>query len=233
MSSKFKFHRRRQGFTLVEMLVTMSLMGLVTVGLLRFTIQALNIYSYDGGRLMVNKDMRTFTSDLATDAVASNYFRIYPDFQTRTAPVTDGNSGEFLVLVFTDTALNDSADGTIKAGRTLITQLVGYYRDPFNPTDPTSLGPVRKFDTGLPGSAHAITSADQILDLPTLLTNYAPTSSAHSNPIVIQLAQGLADGNLFYDYYDRSVMIRGQIVERGNQTKNAVNTYNFTVSPRG
>jgi ABC-type cobalt transport system substrate-binding protein len=203
----------------------MGLMGLVTVGLLRFTIQALNIYYYDGGRLMVNKDIRTFTSDLATDAVASNYFRIYPDFQTRTTPVTDGNSGEFLVLVFTDT--------NTSTGATIITQLVGYYRDPVNPTDPTSLGPVRKFDTGLPGTAHAIATADQTKDLPTLLTSYAPTSAAHSNPVVIQLAQGLADGNLFYDYYDRSVMIRGQIVEHGNQTRNAVNTYNFTVSPRG
>lgn len=218
MSSKSKFHHRRRGFTLVEMLVTMGLMGLVTVGLLRFTIQALNIYYYDGGRLMVNKDIRTFTSDLATDAVASNYFRIYPDFQTRTTPVTDGNSGEFLVLVFTDT--------NTSTGAAVITQLVGYYRDPVNPSDPTSLGPVRKFNS-------LIATADQTTDLPTLLTSYAPTSAAHSNPVVIQLAQGLADGNLFYDYYDRSVMIRGQIVEHGNQTRNAVNTYNFTVSPRG
>jgi prepilin-type N-terminal cleavage/methylation domain-containing protein len=217
--------RRRRGYTLVEMMVAVGVMSLVTVGTLRFGIQALNVYFFDSGRLMVNKDMRTFTNSLATDAVASNYFRIYPDFQTRSAPVTDGNSGDFLVLVFTD---SNPANGTY-----FITQLVGYYRDPVDTTDPASLGPVRRFDTGLPGTAHAISVADQTKSLPDLLTLYAPTSAAHSNPIVVQLAQGLADGNLFYDYYDRSIMIRGQIVERGNQVRSAINTYNFTVSPRG
>jgi prepilin-type N-terminal cleavage/methylation domain-containing protein len=218
MRRNSKLRRDSRGYTLVEMLVTVGLMSLVTIGVLRFAIQSLNIYFYDTGRLMVNKDIRTFTSDLATDAVASNYFRIYTDFQTRATPVTDGNSGEFLVLIYTDS--------NVSTGAILITQLVGYYRDPTNPTDPTSLGPVRKFN-------YNIASADQNKSLADLLTQYAPTSGAHNNPVVIQLAQGLSDGNLFYDYYDRSIMIRGQIVERGNQMKSAVNTYNFTVSPRG
>jgi hypothetical protein len=211
-------HRRpSRGFTLIEALVTLGLMGLVTVGVLRFAIQALNIYHYDGGRLLVNKDIRTFTSSIAADAVASNYFRIYPDYQTRTA-VTDGNSGDFLLLIFT--AMNATT------GASTIERLIGYYRDPANTSDPASLGPVRRFDV-------AIATADQSLDLATLLTQYAPTTSTHANPVVIQLAQGLANGDLFYNYYDRSVMIRGQIVEQGNQMRSAVNTYNFTVSPRG
>jgi len=218
MIPKQNLRRRTRAFTLLEMLIAVGLVGLVTVGVLRFAIQALNIYYYDSGRLMVNKDIRTFTSLLATDAVASNYFRIYPDFQTRTAPVTDGPSGEFMVLIFTETS--------VTTGANTITQLIGYYRDPVDATDPTSLGPVRRFNV-------LIAAADQTKDLPTLLTQYAPTSAAHSNPVVIQLAQGLADGNLFYDYYDRSIMIRGQIVERGDQTRSAINTYNFTVSPRG
>jgi prepilin-type N-terminal cleavage/methylation domain-containing protein len=210
--------RRSRGYTLIEILVTMGLLALITVGVLRFGIQALNTYFYDSGRLMVNKDIRTFTSDLATDAVASNYFRIFSDFQSRTTPITDGLSGEFLVLIYTDS--------NVSTGAIVITQVVGYYRDPVNPSDPTSLGPVRKFNA-------TIASADQSKSLTDLLNQYAPTSTAHSNPVVIQLAQGLSDGNLFYDYYDRSIMIRGQIVERGDQTRSAVNTYNFTVSPRG
>lgn len=222
MNPKFpigRTSRHSRGYTLVEMLVTVGLIGVVTLGLLSFTMQSMRIYFYDSGRLMVNKDIRTFTSDLATDAVASNYFRIYPDFQHRDTAVTDGNSGEFLVLIFTDS--------NVTTGAILITQLVGYYRDPKDPTDPTSLGPVRKFNFN-------IATADQGKSLPDLLTQYAPTTASSSNPVVIQLAQGLSDGNLFYDYYDRSIMIRGQIVDYGSKGgRAAINTYNFTVSPRG
>jgi hypothetical protein len=201
------------------MLVAVGLMGLVTVGVLSFVFQTMRIYAYDGGRLMVNRDMRSFTNTLANDAVASNYFRIYPDFQTRTAFVTDGTSGDFLVLAFTD---SNNATGAY-----YITQLVGYYRDPADPTNPSSLGPVRRFST-------MIATADQSKDLPTLVAQYVPTSTTANNPVVIQLAQGLSDGSLFYDYRDRSIMVRGQIVDYGARGgRAAVNTYNFTVSPRG
>ena len=33
--------------------------------------------------------------------------------------------------------------------------------------------------------------------------------------------QGLADGNLFYNFKDNAVMIRGQIIEEGNQRRQA------------
>lgn len=203
----------------MEIMVAVGLLGLVIGGVLRFAIQSLNTYLYDSGRLMVNRDMRTFTGSLARDAVASNYFRIYPDFQTRSAFVTDGTSGDFLVLAFTD--INSTA------GTYYITQLIGYYRDPSNPNDPASLGPVRRFSVN-------IATADRTKDLPTLVAQYVPTNTATSNPVVIQLAQGLSDGSLFYDYRDRSVMVRGQIVDYGSRgARAAISTYNFTVSPRG
>jgi prepilin-type N-terminal cleavage/methylation domain-containing protein len=215
-----KSQRSARGYTLVEILVALTLMGAITAGVLSFIFQAMRIYVYDGGRLMVNKDMRTFTSSLASDAVASNYFRIYPDFQTRTAFMTDGTSGDFLILAYTNT--------TASTGAFYITQLVGYYRDvPASATDPAALGPVRRFSV-------TIATADQAKDLPTLIAQYVPTSASSNNPIVIQLAQGLSDGSLFYDYRDRSVMVRGQIVDYGSAgARAAINTYNFTVSPRG
>ena len=215
--------------TLVELLVAMTIMGCASVGVLRFLIAGLNIYAYDSGRIRVNKDIRTFTEEMTTNAVYSNYFKIYPNFTTRSvtasgvttdAWVADGQSGDMLVLVFCDTDPS--------TGRTTVNRLVGYYRDPDDPNSATSTGPVRKFDKVIsPAVDLATTSLYAVLNA-NVATNTAPT-----NPIVLQLAQGLSNGTLFYDFLDRSVMIRGQIIEQGDQRRRAINTYNFTVSPRG
>jgi hypothetical protein len=216
-----------RGFTTTELMISLGVISLTMAGVVAFTYQALNVYAYDSGRLLVNHDMRKFTGDMITDSVYSNYFRIYSDFSTtaRAACKTDGQTGDFLVLVFADT--NTS-------GVTTINRLIGYYRDP----DASGVGPVRRFDAtvnpaAIIGSPTNTGASPPVYTMPDLLSVYAPTANAHSNNIVIQLAQGLASGNLFYDFYDRSIMIRGQINEQGSMIRRAVNTYNFTVSPRG
>jgi prepilin-type N-terminal cleavage/methylation domain-containing protein len=231
---------RTRGFTLTELMISLTVLGLTMAGVVTFTYQALNTYYYDAGRLLVNHDMRKFTGDMATDAVFSNFFRIYPNFATRTttvagvttdAAVRDGQSGDFLVLAFTDT---DAGSGV-----TTVSELIGYYRDPADPAHPdTSLGPVRRFDVRvnpavIVGPTTNTGASPPVYTMYDLLNLYVPASTAHTNARVIQLAQGLSNGTLFYDFYDRSIMIKGQIQEQGNLVKKAVNTYNFTVSPRG
>jgi hypothetical protein len=157
--------------------------------------------------------------------VYSNYCRILPDFATRSATVgstttdafvADGQSGDCLLLVFCDTDA---------AGKMTINRLIGYYR---TSTGGGTEGPVRRFDRTInPAVDPAVTPIYQILN------SNVPVSSAQSHPVVLQLAQGLADGKLFYNYRDQAVMIRGQIIEEGNERRRAVNTYNFTVAPRG
>jgi len=223
-------------------MIAVTILGLAMAGVVTFTYQALNTYAYDSGRLLVNHDMRKFTGDMATDAVFSNYFRIYPNFGTRSttvsgvttdAAVRDGQSGDFLVLVFTDPT------SELNSGTITVNELIGYYRDPADPAHPdTSLGPVRRFDVLIsPSVAVGATTntgvTPAVYTMYDLLNLYQPTSSAHTNPRVIQLAQGLSNGTLFYNFLDRSIMIKGQIQEQGNLVKKAVNTYNFTVSPRG
>jgi len=227
--------RRAAGFSMLEMVVALVVLGLVMASVVEFTYQGLNVYSYDSGRLLVNHDIRKFTGDMVTDAVYANYFRIYPDFSTRStttsgttsdAYVRDGQTGDFLVLVYADTSAS--------SGLTTISRLVGYYRD----ATTTTSGPVRKFDVTVSPAAEIGTTTNTgasppIYTMYDLLNAYIPTTTIHTNSIVLQLASGLASGNLFYDFYDRSVMVRGQITESGSLVRNAVNTYNFTVSPRG
>jgi hypothetical protein len=182
----------------------------------------------------VNKDIRSFTQHMDTDAAYANYFMIFPDFATRVAAgkdanVSDGNSGDFLLLVTTTTCLqNDTPFTGMLAGNNYITNLTGYYRD----ATTTTSGPVRRFS--VPISPYIDPTKLGGAPISTLLNNNVPTSNSSNNPIIIQLAQGLANGTLFYDFQDHSVMVRGQIVESGGQgNRKAVSTYNFTVSPRG
>lgn len=232
--------RRATAFTLVEIMVSVALISLVGLGVVVFMRQALSIYYYDSGRININRDIRVFTGEMTTNAVFSSYFMIFKDFSTRSttssggtttdAAMADGQSGDFLLLIY-------ASEPDSSTGKSTITQVVGYYRDPgsTSTTDvlnslsgSSSMGPVRKFTiSGLNFDPTLYTAP-----ISTLLNTYMPTSNVHSNSVVVELAQGLSDGKLFYDFQDRSVLIRGQIVEQGNMTRQAVSTYNFAVTPR-
>ena len=225
--------RAAKAFTLAEVIVGSTLLGLITVGAIALTRQVLYVYYYDTGRILVNKDIRSFTQRMDTDAAYANYFLIFPNFSTRVASgkdanVADGNSGDFLLLVTTVTCVqNDTPATGMVAGNNYITNLTGYYRD----ATTTTSGPVRRFSVTVPYADPTKLGAAPISSL---LNTYAPTTNSSNNAIIIQLAQGLANGTLFYDFQDHSVMVRGQIIESGGQgNRKAVSTYNFTVSPRG
>lgn len=207
----FPARSRFRGFTLTEMLVAMGVFGLCMVGVMGFFTQSLGIFSFDSGKLRVNRDIRAFTNEMTDNATYANYFEIYASFADRTTPKNDGYSGDFLVLVYKD-----------PADHTKIERLVGYYRAPADAGDPAGEGPVRKFDLTLTPSSQA-----------SLASLLPPASAANDYDEVIALSRGLSDGRLFYNFYDRSIMIRGEIIHRGTITRRATNTYNFTVTPRG
>lgn len=210
-----------RGMTLVEIMVVLGICMLVVGGLLSFFIQGLRIYHYDSGKLLVNRDMRSFTSEITDNATYANYFIIYPSFTDRTVTVASvtsdnkrysGQSGNMLVLVYRDPADDKK-----------INRVVGYYRDP-NQVDGEA--PVRKFDRTISPSSSA--------EVWTLLPD---VSTAQSNREVIELSKNIGTQELFYNFYGRSVMVKCDIIHRTNTGENryerATNTYNFTVSPRG
>lgn len=216
----------RRGMTLVEVLFASTISGIFLVGVIGFFIQALRIYDYDAKKLQVNRDLRAFTGELNDTAVYANYALVFPDFSTRTnvspvtnpdtgdittagvnAPVTDGQSGDMLVLVFVD-----------PENETRISRIVGYYRAASSGGE----GPIRRFErTFTPSSTSSATSL-----LPA-------TTTIDSWPEVIELSRGLSDGRLFHNFYGRSVMVKGEIISDSGAGRRATNTYNFTVSPRG
>jgi hypothetical protein len=214
------YRRRSQAFSLVEVMIVLGVSGLVLAGLMGFFIQGLNIYHYDSAKLMVNRDIRKFTSEMTENATYSNYFQIFKSFTDRNDLDVDGNprgveegqSGDLLVLVFVEDPPNDSK----------IRRLVGYYRDGSSGSE----GPVRKFDIPIPPAR----ADERVFDL------LPDVSTISGYPEVIELARGLSNQKLFYHFGD-SIIVKGQIIHRGGlkntRYERATNTYNFTIYPRG
>lgn len=224
---------RRRAFTLVEVLVAVTILGIVSAGMLRVFIQALNVWAYDTGKILVNRDIRKFTTEMTENATYANYFKIFPSYANLTRSVStlvnpsdpdqgyttaiadtsvnDGGSGDCLVLVFMDPADDRK-----------VSRLVGYFRSPTSLTDPTSTGPVRRFTIDVTPSS--LLPVWQLM--PTI-------SNPAIYPEVVELTRGLANGKLFFNFYDRSIIVKGEIIHQGSLVKRATNTYNFTVSPRG
>ncbi len=202
-------------------MVVIGISMLVLGGVFGFFIQSLKIYHYDTGKLLVNRDMRKFTSELTDNATYANYFLVYPSFTNRSVTVNGttadnkvypGLSGNMLVLVYLD-----------PADTTKISRLVGYYREPVGEA---LEAPVRKFDRTISPSSSA--------KVYTLLPD---PSTAQTNPEVIELSKNIGSLDLFYNFYGRSILVKCEIIHHtgtgANRYERATNTYNFTISPRG
>lgn len=202
-NSRFK---RRSAYSLAEVMVATAVFGVVMGAVMSFLLSSKNFSSYNQGKLLINRDIRKFTSELGDYATYSSYFLIYNSFQNRVEK-NEGQSGDFLLLAFVDEEDPEAYTG-----------LVGYYRS----ATTTTAGPVRKF---------ALRFDPPRKDL---VENLIPDIDAEgTHPEVIELSRGLSDGQLFYNFFGRSITVQGEILHKGSSLKLATNTYNFTVSPRG
>src|SRR6185436_16680782 len=85
----------RRGFTLVEIMVSSTVLAIIMAVLMRGFIQGLNIYYYETGKILVNKDIRKFTSEMTEYATYANYFKIFPAYSNLSRTVdTLVNSGD-------------------------------------------------------------------------------------------------------------------------------------------
>ncbi len=225
---------RSRGFTLAELMISITVLGFVMVGVSRFAIENSRLAFTVEKQLEINRDIRRVTSEMADEARQANYFVLYASFFPLISgdPIGDfrdpesgytaadyrrrkSHSGDFVVFVYTgeDPNPNDTTPPPI-------VRLVGYFRD-----DPEFLGiaqPVRKFAIDIPVSDQGESVEDLIPD----------SDRASSYSEVISLISGLNDGDLFYNIGERSVVVNGKIMH-GNTAKQITGTYNFTISPRG
>jgi prepilin-type N-terminal cleavage/methylation domain-containing protein len=162
--------RAVRGFTLVEILVTTGLLGLLTAGVLAFVFSTMRYLFTGEQKLLINSDIRTVTNEMVENAREANFFLLYQSFSEQSHPVggvarRDANNngavntndrrqagmeGNFLVFVyyedpFFDSRLydGDSTNNTVDNAR--VTRLVGYWSAPNR--DLAGEIAVYKFDT--------------------------------------------------------------------------------------
>jgi len=241
---------RRKAFTLVEIMVTCTIMGLVAVGILASFLQALKVYQFGTFRVQINKDLRDLTSELTDNGTYANYFMVFQDFThvttttsgvTNLANLSDGTAGDYLILVFKD-----------RADDTKISRIIGYYRA----ADASGSSALYKFDTTINPSVKVCSSSTGAVgSVVTLWSQLPAAGTINTNTMIIpdSRKQGLGVGStatilditdpnnagttlgMFYNYYNRSIIVNAKVQYSGNNntTRIAVSTYNFTISPRG
>ena len=233
-------HRlRRSGFTIVEMMVVVFVLGMIMMMSLGFFMESLKSTFVSEQKNLINNDIRTLTGKLSEVAKESNFTVLYESFQDADRDkaedrLLDGNSGDFLIFGY-----QNEPDLSLSLNAPLpIMRVVGYYRSPSNPSDPESEGPVRFFDSDADfkyaANNQPLLNPSDPLNPPSIeeiLDTLYPYSSLGSHQEVVEMSEGLANKRLFYNFGKSTTMVNGKIIH-GVEAKRVTDTYNFTISTR-
>lgn len=222
------------GFTLMEMMLSMSIMFIALMLVMDFVIETGRLNFTSAEKNDINRELRNVVDRMASEAKQSNLFIIYKsaapaDREDQTDRVRPNESGDCVLLVFKSgyADMMDLGVDPLHDPRP-ITRLIMYYRSATTTENGVERGPVRRWELDLRSNPE--TDADTIHNLESLIPNLA-TLYAQSTELV-ELSEGMADGRLFYNFQNRTAMINGKIIH-GNKAKWVTDTYNFSISPRG
>jgi len=214
------------GFTLVEMMVVLTVMGFLSLGIYHFTVDSSRILFTATAKLDINADMRQATNELAERAREANEFYIYPSFNpaglSASDRVSEGESGDCLVLVFQE-ALDPKTRKRDFAGPNFITAIQVFFHVPGLDGAP---GPFITFQIDFdrdsaPQSGSDGNSVEELI-----------AANGTNYNVIANRVRGLSDGRMFWMMNRESIMVSAEIFH-GNDARRVTNTYNFTISPRG
>lgn len=253
----------KRGFTVVEIMVAVAILSVVTLGLVQFNFVLFNNAFDSRETVEVAEKIRTFTSNLSRDGRSSRKIILYQGIPGTTADLgldrrlADGQTGDMVVFVHVrPERIQDAAVGT--AQRFLLQNIIVYARVP-DANDSEGRGPVLRYEirdgvhfNADPDNLDEISIRDDpatniIGELLAEMLVPGHTQTLLNRPPrqseVVELARGLADGNLFRNFRDNSIVVNGEIVAgnfrrqdgqlvvQGNRFVN--NTYNFTITRQG
>ncbi|MBI2514541.1 MAG: prepilin-type N-terminal cleavage/methylation domain-containing protein [Opitutae bacterium] len=241
-------HRRRaaRGFTLVEALISMTIVGMAMGGAMSIFVMGLKIMYRDTERLATNASLRYFIAQMSKETLDSTEFYVFPNYQALDASVnltsdvstlqsdsygTQLAYGDCVVLV----SRVDTDDATSN-----VRQFRIYYRVA---TDTSVRAPIRYYesqDFGATGSGSPLTTLLNAVNLRT-----TPTITG-SRQIVGSTRGRLQAGSNPAYYYpifatetdadtptNYSVSVNVEVIN-GTATNNLLSSssFNYTISPR-
>lgn len=169
--------RRRAAYTVVEILVAMTIGAIVSTLVMSFFVFNLRSIFHGEQKLLINGDIRDLTSTMMQQARAANFSVIYPSFHaqnsttgqpvsrgrtfvngatTVTVPeyrVRAGEAGDFLVLVYTadnsvfDSRFYNNNPADDPIHQVMVTRIVAYWVAPNRTPGPAGRNALYTFDT--------------------------------------------------------------------------------------
>jgi len=106
--------RRRCGFSIPEMMIALTIFGLVMTAVTRQMIESVSITLKTSRMLEYSRNGRNLVARLGSDLRSAQTTVVYSEFNSRSTAITPGNYGNYLVLHQMNTS------GTI-------TRTIGYY----------------------------------------------------------------------------------------------------------
>lgn len=215
-------HRQQKGFTITEVMISMAITGILMTMILQFFVDFGEVSFVSVEKNDINRDIRNVTYEMANHARQANTAILYQGISSEERDSTGdrrhaGTSGDLLVLVY-----QGDPDNLQTMSRP-IERLIAYYRTEEQEVEGGALaGPVRKLVVDVPEDL-------QQEPIETILPTESELLTAE---VVLELSEGLANGRLFYNFGNGSMMVNGKIIH-GNRAKEVTDTYNFTISPRG
>lgn len=212
------------GFTLPEIMIALTVFGLVTIGLVSFTLDSSRSLFWATNKSLITKDVRNFTMRLTNETLGARAAFVYPSFTTGDRNEKEdqrqtGESGDCLVLIYYDPYPDIDDDEHY-------TKIIVFFRRP----ESDGLSPVYRAEVEFDPPLEIDTSGGTN-HFETLLASHFPNDQGDF-PVVLELSRGLANGRLFRNFGNATYVVNGEILH-GNKVKEVTNTYNLTISPRG
>ncbi len=217
--------RKKAGFSLLEVMFSTAIAGTALGFAGWFWFESVRASFLSEEKLQINSDVRELTNTLVDLGRSADYFYMYSaytssvkNYQTidgedvyGAGRLGDGQTGDLLILVYEDSSSMGTSGYPIN-------KIVGIYRENTGTEAPVKMFTVESADISDP-LADPEASVPNVSDIP-------------NHETIVELAEGLANGSLFYNFNDTSIMVNGKIVH-GNDVKQVTDTYNLTIKPRG